>query len=155
MTSSKRKRLAIITFVFWFLTLYVIAALIFWYISLIKQNNTIAELRRSAVAQTDPAYREKINDIADDQRRKQAQYIGEGATFLILILVGAVFVYRATRRQIKLSQQQENFMMAVTHELKTPIAVTQLNLETLLRRQLEEDTREKLIRHSLQEVIRL
>jgi two-component system, OmpR family, sensor histidine kinase CiaH len=66
-----------------------------------------------------------------------------------------VFVYRATRKQLRLSQQQENFMMAVTHELKTPIAVTQLNLETLLRRQLDEETRETLIRHTLQEADRL
>ena len=30
-------------------------------------------------------------------------------------------------------------MMAVTHELKTPIAVTKLSLETLKRHQLDED----------------
>lgn len=28
-------------------------------------------------------------------------------------------------------------MMAVTHELKTPIAITQLNIETLLKRELD------------------
>ncbi len=40
--------------------------------------------------------------------------------FLALILFGAVFMYRAVRRQFALKKQQENFMMAVTHELKTP-----------------------------------
>ena len=155
MNASKRKRLALITIVYWFLLLYIVSALVFWYISLINQNDKIAELRKQSVEITDPAYNQKISKAADERLRKRAQYIGEGATFLILILVGAVFVYRATRKQIKLSQQQENFMMAVTHELKTPIAVTQLNLETLLRRQLDEATKEKLIRHTLQEAIRL
>lgn len=155
MNSSKRKRLALITIVYWFLLLYIISALVFWYISLIKQNDSIADLRREAVQQRDPSYQQKVYRVEDDRRRKELQYIGEGVTFLVLILVGAVFVYRATRRQIRLAQQQENFMMAVTHELKTPIAVTQLNLETLLRRQLDEPTRDKLIRHTLQEAVRL
>jgi two-component system, OmpR family, sensor histidine kinase CiaH len=155
MNASKRKRLALITLVYWFLLLYIISALIFWYISLYKQNDAINGLRKAAIEKNDPLYQQKIVKIEGDRKRKEAQYIGEGSTFLVLILIGAVFVYRATRRQIRLAQQQENFMMAVTHELKTPIAVTQLNLETLLRRQLDEETREKLIRNTLQEAVRL
>lgn len=155
MTPAKKKSYALITTVYWFLLLYIIAALVFWFISLHKQNNRITELRLNSLSADDPAYAEKAWKINDDKRRKDAQYTGEGAAFLVVILVGAVFVYRAARKQIRLSQQQENFMMAVTHELKTPIAVTQLNLETLLRRQLDDETREKLIRHSLQEVVRL
>ncbi len=155
MNAQKKKRLILITTVYWFLLIYIIAALAFWSFSLHTQNDKITELRLLAIEKTDPQYTEKVWKVNDDKRRKDAQYIGEGATFLVLILIGAVFIYRATRRQIRLSQQQENFMMAVTHELKTPIAVTQLNLETLLRRQLDEDTREKLIRHTLHEAIRL
>jgi K+-sensing histidine kinase KdpD len=51
--------------------------------------------------------------------------------------------------------QQQNFMMAVTHELKTPIAVTRLNLETLQKRRFEEAQQQKLIGTTLQEVNRL
>jgi K+-sensing histidine kinase KdpD len=86
---------------------------------------------------------------------KTAQYIGEGATFLCLIILIAIFIYRATRRQFNLSSQQQNFMMAVTHELKTPIAVTRLNLETLQKRRLEEQQQQKLVSNTLQEVERL
>ncbi len=46
-------------------------------------------------------------------------------------------------------------MMAVTHELKTPIAVARLNIETLQKRKLEEDQRQKIIGITLQEVNRL
>jgi K+-sensing histidine kinase KdpD len=46
-------------------------------------------------------------------------------------------------------------MMAVTHELKTPIAVTRLNLETLQKRKLEEQQQQKLLSNTLQEVNRL
>jgi len=46
-------------------------------------------------------------------------------------------------------------MMAVTHELKTPIAVTQLNIETLLKRDLQTDQQKQLLNNSLKETQRL
>jgi K+-sensing histidine kinase KdpD len=46
-------------------------------------------------------------------------------------------------------------MMAVTHELKTPIAVAQLNLQTLQKRKLDPTIQEKLVNNTLQETNRL
>src|SRR4051812_40097944 len=120
MSIFKTKRLAIITLVYWFVLLYIIAALVYWFISLEHQNGKMSDLRLNELQHGEPGYDEKVAQILDEKRRKAAQYIGEGTTFLALILIGAVFVYRATRRQLTLSLQQQNFMMAVTHELKTP-----------------------------------
>lgn len=149
------KRLSSITIVYWFVLLYIIAALVYWFISLQHQNSKMSALLLNELKHDEPGYYKKTGEILEGKRRKTAQYIGEGVTFLALILIGAVFVYRATRRQLKLSLQQQNFMMAVTHELKTPIAVTRLNLETLQKRRLEEDQQKKLIHITLQEVNRL
>ena len=79
----------------------------------------------------------------NETKRNTAKYISEGITFLLLILVGAVFVYRSVKRQFKLQQQQQNFMMAVTHELKTPISVASLNLETLQKYNLDPEKQKK------------
>ncbi len=98
---------------------------------------------------------EKAERITSKANRKTAQYVGEGSTFLLLIIIGAVFLYRAVRRQFRMQQQQQNFMMAVTHELKTPIAVAKLNLETLQRYNLDEEKRKKMISSALQETNRL
>lgn len=155
MSIFKSRKLATIIIVYWFVLLYIIAALVYWFISLEHQNGKMAELRLNELNYRDAAYNQKIANIEDERRRKNAQYIGEGSTFLALILIGAVFVYRATRRQITLSLQQQNFMMAVTHELKTPIAVTRLNLETMQKRRLEEQQQQKMISITLQEVNRL
>ena len=46
-------------------------------------------------------------------------------------------------------------MMAITHELKTPISVAKLNLETLQKYQLDTEKQKKLIRGTLQETSRL
>lgn len=151
----RKQRLAFITLVYWFLLIYIIAALVWWFISLEQQNDLMYSYRLSELNKDDPAYSQKIDLLQNERERKTAQYIGEGSTFFLLILLGAVFVYRATRKQIRLSQQQQNFMMAVTHELKTPIAVTRLNLETLQKRKLDEQQQGKLISLALDETNRL
>ncbi|WP_439504570.1 sensor histidine kinase [Sediminibacterium sp.] len=155
MSTLKPPKLAVVTFVYWFLLLYMIAALAWWFIALEKQNSVMTSIRIAELLKDDPDYLKKMDAIQEMSNRKTAQYIGEGITFLALILVGAVYVYRATRRQLKFSAQQQNFMMAITHELKTPIAVAQLNLETLQKRKLEEDKQQKLIANTLQEANRL
>jgi two-component system sensor histidine kinase CiaH len=151
----KTKRIRLIIIVYWFLLIYIVAALVWWFISLQQQNNKMTDLLLNELQAEDPAYNAKAQRILNDKKRKTAQYIGEGTTFLALILIGAVFVYRATRRQLRLSMQQQNFMMAVTHELKTPIAVVRLNLETLQKRKLEEVQQQRMLGISLQEVNRL
>lgn len=151
----KRKRFTIITIVYWFLLIYILTALFFWFFSLMKQNSQMAEYKILQLKMDDPAYITSVEQIQKQEKSKMAQYIGEGVTFMLLILLGAVFVYRATRRQIRLNDQQQNFMMAVTHELKTPIAVAKLNLETLVKRRLGEAQQEKLIANTLQEANRL
>ncbi len=155
MSLRTSKKLTVVTVVYWILLSYIVAALIWWFIALEKQNRNLTNVRLLELVKDDPQYFEKVTQIEIAKKRKTTQYIGEGVTFLALILIGAVFVFRATRRQLRLSQQQQNFMMAVTHELKTPIAVTRLNLETLQKRKLDEEKQQKLIVNTLQEANRL
>lgn len=148
------------TLIYWALLLYVLAALLWWLISLQQQNRQITqekieslEWRSTTLSpQTRSAMRQEIENVFE---RNQNKYISEGITFLLVIMIGAVFIYRAVGRQFKMQLQQQHFMMAVTHELKTPIAVAKLNLETLQKYQLEPDKQQKLIRTTLDETARL
>jgi two-component system, OmpR family, sensor histidine kinase CiaH len=150
-----RKRILIITIAYWLLLLYILAALVWWFIALENQNKQMTSYKLSELVRTDPKYQEKYDTLVNEKQRKTTQYISEGITFLALIILGAIFMYRAVRRQFTLQRQQENFMMAITHELKTPIAVAKLNLETLQKHQLDESKRQKLINMTLQETNRL
>jgi len=155
MAYYKTKRLRFIFIVYWFLLAYIIAALIWWFIALNRQNEQMALYKTEQLKHDDPKYLDNVQQIQEVEKRKTAQYIGEGSIFLLLILAGAVFVFRAVRRQFKLGLQQQNFMMAITHELKTPIAVTKLNLETLQKRKLDEAQQQHLISNTIQEANRL
>jgi signal transduction histidine kinase len=132
-----------------------IAAFIWWYVSLEKQNSEIATVKFQSIRTDDPALYEKVKAIEAFETRKTKQYIYEGVTFLFLFLLGAIYVYRSLLKQLRYSNQQQNFMMAVTHELKTPIAITQLNIETLLKRELDLAQKKMLIENTLKETHRL
>ncbi|MBW7913860.1 MAG: HAMP domain-containing histidine kinase [Taibaiella sp.] len=140
---------------------YVVAALIFWGISLDRKSQTIYELEYENLKRTidstanSGAYYAKLEEIKNKRTTRTKQYLGEGSTFLLVIIIGAAVVYSSFRRSIRLSRQQNNFMMAVTHELKSPIAAMKLNLQTMARHQLDEDKRKLLIDRCVTESNRL
>jgi two-component system sensor histidine kinase CiaH len=155
MKLSTRKRMVLASVVYWFLLVYIVAALVLWFITLQNQNEYMTQLRLDDIMPDDPEYVSKYESILSEKKRNTVQYISEGITFLALILVGALFVYQAVRRQIRYQNQQENFMMAVTHELKTPLAISKLNLETLQKHHLDEQKKQKMLQMTLQEINRL
>jgi signal transduction histidine kinase len=156
-----KKKLRRATILYWTLLIYIIAALVWWFITLEKQNDEMKRLQTSQLSATvdstaNPViYNSTVQKINDGYKRNRTKYIGEGSIFLLLILVGAAFVYRSVRRQFYIQLQQQNFMMAVTHELKTPISVIRLNLETMQKYSLDAEKQKKLLGVMLKETLRL
>lgn len=151
----KVNNLKLVSLIYWVFLTYMIAAFIWWYVSLEKQNNEIAAIKFQSIQINDPSLKAKTNAIQDFQLRKTKQFIGEGLTILVLFLLGAIYVYRSLKKQLRYADQQQNFMMAVTHELKTPIAISHLNIETLLKRELDNTQQLKLLEATLKETKRL
>ncbi len=152
---AKQKKLNTIFIIYWVLLAYIIAALVWWFVALNKQNKQMAIYKMQQLNTTSISYTKDIQQLKNQQKRKTFQYLGEGITFFLLILAGAIFIFRAVRKQLRFGKEQQHFMMALTHELKTPIAVATLNLETLQKRKLEEPQQQKLIQNTLQEANRL
>ncbi|HVK97935.1 MAG TPA: ATP-binding protein [Flavisolibacter sp.] len=159
MRDETKKKLKVTTIVYWILLFYIIAALVWWAILLIQQTEEVYQLKienlKAIFPESSAQFKTELYKIADQKKRDIYKYLGEGITFLLLILIGAVYVYRSVRRQFKQQQQQQHFVMAVTHELKTPIAVSKLNLETLLKYKLDEVKKEKLLQMTVKEIMRL
>jgi len=151
----KVNKLKLVSLIYWVFLTYMIAAFIWWYVSLEKQNNEIAAIKFQSIQLNDPSLAAKTQAIQNFQLRKTKQFIGEGLTILVLFLLGAIYVYRSLKKQLRYADQQQNFMMAVTHELKTPIAISHLNIETLLKRDLDTTQQLKLLEATLKETKRL
>lgn len=140
---------------------YIITALVFWEMSLQKQSATIYEqsvktLKSQIDSTAQPVvYNNQMGILKHDLKTRTSQYVGEGTTFLLVILIGAFVVYTSFVRRIRLSRQQNNFMLSVTHELKSPIAAMKLTLQTLERHQLDENKRTQLVARCIKEADRL
>jgi len=78
-----------------------------------------------------------------------------GIIFFGLIIAGIIVYTVFLVREIHKNEQQDSFLNAVTHELKTPIASIRLYLETLERRQLSEQQRHDFYRIMLEDTDRL
>jgi len=78
-----------------------------------------------------------------------------GIVFFIVIIAGLVVNTIFLVREVRRNEQQDSFLNAVTHELKTPVASIRLYLETLERRQLDEAQRRQFYGVMLSDTERL
>lgn len=98
---------------------------------------------------------DKIYSDQDTLSKKTLMLLGEGSVFFIILIIGVFIILRAFKRERELTLQQENFVLSVTHELKTPIASVKLFLQTLQKRELPDDKKIEIYQRSLAEINRL
>ena len=59
----KPQKLITVTIVYWVLLLYMIAALVWWFIALEKQNNIITQIKLNELLKDDPSYYNKVVEV--------------------------------------------------------------------------------------------
>ncbi len=81
--------------------------------------------------------------------------VGEGSVFVLLLALGIFTIYKTIRHEIELARMQRNFLLSVTHELKTPVAAGKLFLQTLLKHNFDKEKQIELLQKSVRENDRL
>ena len=87
--------------------------------------------------------------------KKKMMIMGEGGVFLVILLIGFYLIKSSHQKEISLAKQEQNFMLAITHELNSPLAAIKLNIETLRKRKLTADKIELVLERTAQESERL
>lgn len=145
---------------FWFyiLVTYVIIQFFWWSYSMVKQNNEISRLK----AEVNVLKGESLNDIVDNGNkineslhRRWIMIAGEGSVFVCLLLLGIYQIRKSFNKETALANQQKNFLLSVTHELKSPIASAKLQLQTLQKRELDRDKQKEIIANAINDTDRL
>jgi len=113
-------------FLFYFLVFYAISQLIWWGVMLVKY-----------------------------EPQRKSMIIGEGMFFLLIFLWGVLRLKNNFKREHKIHQQQQNFLLAITHELKSPLASVKLYIQTILKRDLDKEQQQVFLRNSLKDIERL
>ena len=87
--------------------------------------------------------------------RREAVLLFFGVIFFAAIIGGMIVNTSFLVREIRRNEQHDSFINAVTHELKTPITSIRLYLETLQRREVDEEQRQKFYQLMLLDTGRL
>lgn len=79
----------------------------------------------------------------------------EAIVLFVVLMLGIWFVQKSFKKIDELGRRQKNFLLSVTHELKSPIASIQLILETMLKRALPQDKFQQFGKNAINETHRL
>lgn len=93
--------------------------------------------------------------LLDSYRRRIVMMVTEGGFFAILLLVLVGMLWRTVRREVELERQHRNFLSAVTHELKSPLAAMRLALETVTAGRATGEAADRFLTNALDDVSRL
>lgn len=159
---SKKQR-----FILAFIVAYLIVAFAWWAVLL---NNTMKEAHKAQTdtlvtrllleqqidPETDYTQHPSYLSLAQSFAHNRRMLLGEALVIFTSILVFLAVAYRILRLEVSAAEQQSNFLLSITHELKSPIASIRLILETFQkRRELPIPTQEKLATNGLIETDRL
>jgi signal transduction histidine kinase len=84
-----------------------------------------------------------------------AMITGEGSIFILVFSIGAFWLHRSIKRERKLQEQKKNFLLSVTHELKSPLASIKILLQTIQKRTLTKEQAMDFIGKALTDIERL
>jgi signal transduction histidine kinase len=89
------------------------------------------------------------------QPKKVGMILGEGCMFVPVFIIGVYYLHKAFNRERKLQEQKKNFLLSVTHELKSPLASIKILLQTIQKRDLTKRQVLDFIEKSLLDIERL
>lgn len=137
---------------------YIVFQFLWWEVLLVKQSNEIIKEKQNLVALSSSNYDSILKNISELESKKNKRVymiVGEGTVFLLILLFGVIKVRASVRKEIEVNEQQKNFILSVSHELKTPIAASKLQLQTLIKHELDRDKQITLLNNALDETERL
>jgi two-component system phosphate regulon sensor histidine kinase PhoR len=143
---------------FYLLVIYVLLQFCWWAYMITNLNKEVHDLKLKIEVYTNKSADEiqVAQQLLNEKLHKRWLMIaGEGTVFALILGLGIYRTRSTFKKEFELSKQQKNFMLSITHELKSPIASARLQIETLLKRQLPLDKQEIVLNQALQETERL
>ncbi|MFC2175364.1 sensor histidine kinase [Bacteroidota bacterium] len=137
---------------------YIILQFVWWAYMLVDLNAEIYHLKLAMLLSSEtPSVESQLLKLELDEKLsiKIWMVLGEGSVFLVLLALGFRAVRRSITKELNLAEQQNNFLLSITHELKSPLAAIKLQLQTLAIRKLKDEQRNQLYSRALKDTDRL
>ncbi len=132
------------------MTIFLLAQAVWWISFMAILVDEKVELAKKLDASPD-----FISTIHKEETARQIMVGMEGVVFLLVLAFGLWLVHKSIVRLQKLQHHQQNFMMAVTHELKTPLSSLNIYLDTLQSPKISETDKAAIIPKMKEDIHRL
>ncbi len=145
-------------FGFYLLVAYVILQFVWWSYLMIELNNEIYHLKTELNLLKGATLNDVVlngNELNAKLHKRWVMISGEGIVFIGILLLGIFQIRKTFKREEELSFQQQNFLSSVSHELKSPIASTKLQLQTLQKHELNREKQKEIIANAINDTERL
>ncbi|MEL7118109.1 MAG: HAMP domain-containing sensor histidine kinase [Bacteroidota bacterium] len=145
---------------------YMMIGFSWWAILLFTKNRDAFEAKETSYALTMIAeglvnneqefYQSDVYDeLYRSYKRQEWMILGESIVFVFSLVIGIWLINRGYHKEVMSAKQRRNFLLSITHELKSPIASIRLVLDTFNKRKLTKDQSQRLTNNALKEVDRL
>jgi two-component system phosphate regulon sensor histidine kinase PhoR len=145
---------------------YLLLAFFWWAVHLWTQNDllfqTEYQLLEMRFSKNNRGYNEtqlqqtvEYQTIIKKRDKRRRMIVAEGLFFTACLSFGLFQIHRSAKREVALTRQRRNFLLSITHELKSPIASLRLILETFSKHSLNREQSEQLASNGLRESGRL
>ena len=147
-------------------TVYILVAFGWWSLLLMRKNEELRQahidllqlyLQQKGLYQNEVQFKQTPEYIRVLERNTRQNHMiwQEGGVLFIGLLWGIWAINRSFQREIALNLQQSNFLLSITHELKSPISSIRLILQTFQKRKLDETQQAKFLQSAIAESDRL
>jgi two-component system, OmpR family, phosphate regulon sensor histidine kinase PhoR len=144
---------------------YMLLAFLWWAYLLHQRNNEIYAYKKHVYNElnhikngdslTNFFQANSLEKIEEKYRKQNAMIKGEASVFIITLFIGFWLIFQSYKSEINYANQTKNFLLSITHELKSPISSIQLVFDTFLKHNLEKPKQEQLNLTGKKEVERL
>lgn len=140
------------------LFLYVLLQLIWWGTLLSRLNKEVFILKHENNKLKSGQFIENTEEESQLEQKvysRNVMFLGEGLVFTLILSFGIIRLLKVRNAETNLAMQQQNFILSVTHELKSPLASAKLQIETLLKLKTDPAVQTKLLNNALSDIERL
>lgn len=121
-----------------------------------KEQMILVKIARGEISQVtqieaDPNYLE----LKRSYQKQERMITGEVIVFVVILAVGLWLIHNGYNKEIRSAEARRNFLLSITHELKSPIASIRLVMDTIRKRELAPTQKQLLVDNGLVEVERL
>ena len=88
---------------------------------------------------------DEYSELDKSFKRQKIMILTEGLVFFAILLVGMFKVHSSFKQELNMARQQKNFLLSITHELKSPLASIKLMNETIKKRDLDKTKQLQLL----------